>query len=76
MTITMTENARLRAALAYISTAGSGQELYPVGPSHTDYTDDGQTVVRHTGPWFFQYGVGDTFLDAVEDDMRKAANPL
>lgn len=61
---------RLRAALDFISTADSGLELYPVGPSDTEYADDGNTLIRHVGPWNFLSGTGDTFLAAVEDAMK------
>ena len=65
------EIERLRAALNYISTADSGGELYPVGPSDTEYAEDGNTVLRHVGPWIFLRGKGATFLDAVEDAIKK-----
>ena len=62
---------RLECALAYISTADSGGELFPVGPSEVEYAEDGNTVLRYVGPWHFLSGTGETFLDAVEEAMRK-----
>ena len=62
---------RLERALAYISTADTGGELFPVGPSDTLYEADGNTVKQYVGPWRFLFSKGDTFLDAVEDQMRR-----
>ena len=61
---------RLEKVIDYIGVAESGGELFPVGPSDTEYAEDGNTVVRHVGPWRFLEGKGETFLDAVEDQMR------
>ena len=61
---------RLQAALDFVST--SGQELFPVGPVEVIFAEDGNTVLGYVGPWYFQQGQGATFLDAVEDAMRKA----
>lgn len=65
------ERDRLARALEFIATAGCGGELFPVGPSDTEYADDGNTVIRHVGPWRFLRGVGNTFLEAVEDEMQR-----
>ena len=62
---------RLATALAFISTADTGGEIFPTGPSDTVYAQDGNTVVDYVGPWYFLRGMGPTFLDAVEDAMRK-----
>ena len=62
---------RLERALAFISTADSGGEIFPCGPADTEYAEDGNTVVRHVGPWRFLNGSGNTFLAAVEDAMNK-----
>jgi hypothetical protein len=64
------ERDHLVDVIDYIGTA-DGRELYPVGPSVTEYSEDGSTVLRHVGPWFFLWGEGDTFLSAVEEAMRK-----
>lgn len=62
---------RLERALEYIGVADPGGcELFPVWPSDTKYSEDGNTVVSHNGPWRFLYGKGATFLEAVEDQMR------
>jgi hypothetical protein len=68
----MNDCARLSAALDFIATASEAGELYPVGPTDIEYTDDGNTVARYVGPWVFLDGTGETFLEAVEDAMRKA----
>lgn len=72
VTEAITERDRLAAALEFISTADTGGELYPVGPDGIEYAEDGNTVARYCTPWHFLDGKGDTFLDAVEDAMRKA----
>jgi hypothetical protein len=65
------ERDHLVAVIDYISkAAGSSSELYPVGPAGIEYADDGNTVVRYIGPWRFNYSEGETFLEAVEKDMR------
>jgi hypothetical protein len=63
---------RLERALMFIAVADTGGELYPVGPSDTEYDEAGNTARRYVGPWHFLRGKGDTFLDAVEDAMKKA----
>jgi hypothetical protein len=66
------ERDHLLKVLDFISTASTGGELFPVGPSDTEYAPDGNTVVRHVGPWHFLYSKGATFLEAVEAEMKKA----
>jgi hypothetical protein len=70
------ETARLRAALAFISTSDSGGEIYPTGPSDTVYSEDGNTVLEYKAPWSFLTGEGDTFLEAVEAAMEAEARRL
>lgn len=65
----------LEKAMEFISTADSGGEIFPSGPSDTEYSEDGNTVIRHVGPWQFLNGVGGTFLEAVQDAMNKAGEP-
>jgi hypothetical protein len=66
------DKERIAAALDFISTADGGSgELFPSGPSSTEYEEDGNTIRRHIGPWRFLFGVGESFLAAVEDSMRK-----
>ena len=62
---------RLERALAFISTADSGGELFPSGPSVVEYAEDHNTVLRYVGPWYFLNGTGETFLEAVENAMDK-----
>lgn len=62
---------RLERALEFISTADTGGEIFPSGPSDTEYAEDGNTVVRHVPPWMFLTGRGPTFLEAVESAMEQ-----
>lgn len=67
------EVSRLRAALDYIGTyASESHEIYPVGSTDIVYSADGEKIVEYIGPWVFLDGTGDTFLEAIEDSMRKA----
>jgi hypothetical protein len=68
----MNDCARLSAALNFIATASESGELFPVGPTDIEYEEDENTVLRYVGPWRFLNGTGDTFLEAVEDAMRKS----
>jgi hypothetical protein len=67
------ERDELLAMLAFISTADVGGELFPVGPTDTEFAMDGNTVVRHVGPWWFLRWHGETFIDAVRAAMKAAA---
>lgn len=69
------ERDHLAQVIDFIGTAAMGGELFPVGPQDTEYAEDGETVIRHVGPWEFRFGIGDTFLAAVEDEMREPMTP-
>jgi hypothetical protein len=63
---------RLRSLIEYIGRCGvGGNEIWPVGPSGAEYSEDENTIVRYIGPWVFLNGVGETFIEAVEDSMKK-----
>ena len=56
--------------LNYIGTSGLVcKELYPVGPYVYDYDKDDNLI--NTSDWVFLHGRGSTFIEAVEDAMRK-----
>jgi hypothetical protein len=62
----------LKLLIEYIGRRGvGGNEIYPVGPTDVEYAEDENTVVRYIGPWLFLNGVGETFIEAVEDSYRK-----
>jgi hypothetical protein len=66
------ERDRLAAMLEHISVRDiGGGELFPVGPDSFEHSADGNTLTRVAGPWRFVDGVGETFLEAVADDMAK-----
>ncbi len=67
------ERDALRSAIDYIGTSASGGELFFVGPTDIEYSADGNTVARYVGPWHFLDGKGDTFLEAVQNQMAKEA---
>lgn len=69
------ERNHLSAVVEYIGVSASGGELFPVGSADTEFAEDGNTILRHIGPWCFLDGKGDTFLAAVEDSMRDAETP-
>lgn len=68
----ISERDHLAAVIDTIGTADGGLALYPVGPADTVFEEDGNTIIRHVGPWMFLDGRGETFLAAVEDFMAKA----
>ena len=72
MSEAISEIERLKVLIDFIGCSGvGGNELYPVGPTDVEYAEDENTVVRYIGPWLFMNGVGETFIEAVEDSYRK-----
>ena len=65
------EIARLNGLLEFIGSADSGGELHPVGPSDRIYAEDENTLIEVVGPWYFLDGKGSTFIEAIEDCMKK-----
>jgi hypothetical protein len=65
------ERDRLKKAIDFIGVAESCWELFPVGPSYVTYGPDGNAVIEYVLPWMFLGGRGNTFLEAVEDEMSK-----
>lgn len=61
---------RLVDMLNYIGTIDpGGKELYPVGPYEYDYDKNDNPI--NISYWVFLHGRGSTFIEAVEDAMRK-----
>ena len=67
------EIARLERAVSFISVADTCGELCPVGSTDTEYDETGNNAAGYVGPWRFLRGTGDTFLEAVEDEMAHAS---
>ena len=70
------EIIRLRKIIDFIGEyeSGAGLELYPCGCHSVEWSQDGMKIVKYNAPWYFAYSTGDTFIEAVEAEMKKLSD--